>query len=116
MLKTLATGTLIFAAATAAHGQTFSKTTIDTSGLEYFAMPGHGGCLDKNFINTHACEPTAALLKAIVPAPPADHAVISTRDVLQLCAMHNKPDVVCGMAALLEFKYHNPPCWDTNKC
>lgn len=45
MLKTLATATLIFAAATAAHGQTFSKTTIDTSGLEYFAMPGHGGVL-----------------------------------------------------------------------
>jgi hypothetical protein len=85
MLKTLATATLIFAAATAAHGQTFSKTTIDTSGLEYFAMPGHGGCLDKNFINTHACEPTAALLKAIVPAPPADRSHIDKRCSAAMC-------------------------------
>jgi hypothetical protein len=100
-------------AATGVSAQTFSKATIDTSLLPDLL---NNDCLKRDAITTHVCEPIAAMLKAIVPAPTGDHAVISTTDVIQLCAAHNIKDVVCGMAALLEFRYHRVPCWDLNKC
>ena len=67
-------------------------------------------------LSTHACEPVAALLRAIKPAPDGDKAVISTAAVLQLCGAHKVHDVVCGMAALIELRYHREPCWLNNKC
>ena len=97
-----------------ANAQSFSQRSIDTAILPDL-MPGKNACLEPGALVTHACEPVAALLQSIKPAP-GDRAVISTADVLQLCGAHDIRDVVCGMAALIELRYRREPCWRTNKC
>ena len=54
----------------------------------------------------------ATQMTTVVP----DQAMIPASDVLQLCGAHAIKDVVCDEARRLERKYHNPPCWETNKC
>jgi hypothetical protein len=71
-----------------------SQRTIDISLLPDL-VPGHNSCLDRAALTTHACQPVAALLQSIVPAPTTERAVVSAADVLQLCGAHNIRDVVC---------------------
>jgi hypothetical protein len=116
MIKLIIMGSAVAVGiALSASAQTFSERTIDTAILPDL-MPGKNSCLEPGALSTHACEPVAALLKAIKPAPAGDRAVISTADVLQLCGAHDIRDVVCGMAALIELRYRRVPCWDNNKC
>lgn len=115
MIKVLIVVGVLATASFAASAQTFSQHTIDTAILPDL-VPGKNACLEPNMLSTHVCEPVAALLRAIKPVPSGDKAVISTADVLQLCGAHDIRDVVCGMAALIELRYHREPCWQTNKC
>jgi hypothetical protein len=95
--------------------QTFSQRTIDTSLLPDL-VPGRNSCLNRDVLATHVCQPVAALVQSIVPPPTTERAVISAADVLQLCGAHDIRDVVCGVATLLELRYHRIPCWQNNKC
>jgi hypothetical protein len=115
MLKSVVIIGALAAASAPANAQSFSQRTIDTAILPDL-MPGKNACLAPGALTTRACEPVAALLQSIRPAPPGDRAVISTADVLQLCGAHDIRDVVCGMAALIELRYRREPCWQTNKC
>jgi len=98
-----------------ANAQSFSQRTVDTAILPDL-IPGENSGLEPGALSARACEPVAALLQSIRPAPAGDRAVISTADVLQLRGAHKIRDVVCGMAALIELRYHREPCWLTNKC
>jgi hypothetical protein len=84
MIKLIVCSAVAAAASLAASAQTFSQRTIDI-GLLPDLMPGHNGCLSRDALTTHACEPLAALLRAIVPPPAEDRAVVSATAVLQLC-------------------------------
>jgi hypothetical protein len=110
MIKSAVIIGVLMAASVAVNAQSFSQRTIDTAILPDL-MPGKNSCLEPGALSTHACEPVAALLQSIKPAPQGDRAVISTADVLQLCGAHNIRDVVCGMAALIELRYRREPCW-----
>jgi hypothetical protein len=115
MIKLLIVAGILAATSVPVNAQTFSQRSIDSAILPDLA-PGKNACLEPNMLSTHACEPVAALLRAIKPAPAGDKAVISTADVLQLCGARSIRDVVCGMAALIELRYRREPCWQTNKC
>ena len=115
MIRHVAAVVVAAGIAVCAGAQTFSPQTIDT-GLLPDLVPGHNACLDRDMLATHACQPVATLLRAIEPPPAGDRAVVSTADVLQLCGAHNVRDSVCGIAALLELRYHSIPCWASNKC
>lgn len=115
MTKLIAVFVLTVGLALSAEAQTFSKRTIDTSLLPNL-VPGRNSCLEPGALGTRACEPVLALLQSVVPPPSTERAVLSAADVLQLCGAHNIRDVVCGMATLLELRYHRVPCWNNNKC
>ncbi len=115
MIKFVVLSVLLTGMTFSVGAQTFSQNTIDTSLLPDL-VPGRNSCLDRAALETQACQPVVALLRSIVPPPPTERAVLSAADVLQLCGAHNVRDVICGVAALLELRYHRVPCWQNNKC
>jgi len=66
LLKIITIAALTLIVGANANAQTFSKQTIDTSGLAQF-QPGDNNCTDRAALETHACEPWLALVKSIEP-------------------------------------------------